>query len=297
MIGLDTIDRLTERRLGTFDVPCPLCGPFKRSGRGQRKPVLRVYRVEPHFAGYHCARCGETGFARDRTGAPPDPLKLAKARAAAAERDRTVRAERLSLAQWLWRQRQPITGSVAERYLRDARGYGGPLPATLGFLPARGQHPPAMIAAFGLAREVEPGVIAIDGASIAGVHVTRLKPDGSGKAVFEDPDEQAKIMIGHSAGSPIVLAPPNDALGLTLAEGIEDALTAHEATGLGAWAAGSASRMPALADLVPALIDVCTVIVDDDTDGRRHAAELGRRLLVRGIETRLIVPGASRFAA
>jgi putative DNA primase/helicase len=35
----------------------------------------------------------------------------------------------------LWRRRQPIVGSVAERYLREARGYDGPIPATLGFLP------------------------------------------------------------------------------------------------------------------------------------------------------------------
>jgi hypothetical protein len=69
-IGLNTIDQLTCGRLGTFDVPCPECGPFKRSARNQHKPVLRVYRIEPNFAGYHCARCGEKGAAFDRTGTP-----------------------------------------------------------------------------------------------------------------------------------------------------------------------------------------------------------------------------------
>jgi hypothetical protein len=43
--------------------------------------------------------------------------------------------------------------------------------------------------------------------------------------------------------SPIVLAPPNDLLGSSITEGIEDALTMHEATGLGTWAAGSAARL------------------------------------------------------
>jgi hypothetical protein len=43
---------------------------------------------------------------------------------------------------------------------------------------------------------------------VKGVHLTRLLPDGSGKAVFNDPDEPAKIMIGFSIGSPILLAPP-----------------------------------------------------------------------------------------
>ncbi|RWN58465.1 hypothetical protein [Mesorhizobium sp.] len=61
------------------------------------------------------------------------------------------------------------------------------------------------------------------------MHLTRLRPDGSGKA-----EEPAKIMIGRSKGAPIVLAPLNDLLGLIVTEGIEDALSAHQATGLGA---------------------------------------------------------------
>jgi hypothetical protein len=288
-IGLDTIDQLTGRRLGTFDVPCSECGPFKRMSRNQRKPVMRVYRIEPGFAGYHCARCGVKGAARDRNSTPPDPVKVAKVRAAAVERDRVLKVERLSKALWLWSNRKPVIGSIAEHYLRDIRGYGGPVPATLGFLPARGEYPPAMIAAFGLAHEVEPGVIAIADRAVTGVHLTRLKSDGSGKATFEDPDEHAKIMIGHSAGSPIVLAPPNDLLGLAITEGIEDGLSVHEDIGLGTWAAGSASRMPALARVVPSYIDCTTVIADDDGDGRRSAAELADSIHARSMDARAII--------
>jgi hypothetical protein len=196
-IGLDIIDQLTGGRLGTHDLPCPGCGP-RKSAQGQRKRKLRVWRVEPSFATFHCVRCGDSGFAFNRDSAPPDPVKLAKARTEAVERDRALRAERLSKARWLWSQRRPIAGSIAERYLREARGYSGSLPATLAYLPARGDHPLALIAAFGLAREVEPGVIAIADKAVAGVHLTRLRPDGSGKAAFEDPDEPAKIMVGHS---------------------------------------------------------------------------------------------------
>jgi Toprim domain len=296
-IGLDIIDQLTGRRLGTFDVPCPLCGPFKRSPRNQRKPVLRVWRVEDPFATFHCARCGEHGFTRDGHSAPPDPVKLVKARAEADKRARALRAERLSKALWLWRARQPLAGSIAERYLRNARGYGGPLPATLAFLPARGDHPPAMIAAFGLAHEAEPGVVAIRDPVITGVHLTRLQSDGSGKAVFDDPDEDAKIMVGYSAGSPIVLAPPDDLLGMAITEGIEDGLSAHETSGLGTWAAGSAARMPALAEALPAWTDCATVLADDDKDGRRFASELTERIQARGIEARAIIAGARLGAA
>jgi hypothetical protein len=126
-IGLDFIGQLVGGRLGTFDVPCPECGPYKRAPRNQRKPVLRVWRLEPGFATYYCARCGESGHARDRNSAPPDPVKVAKVRSEAAERGRTLKAERLSTALWLWSNRKPMIGSIAESYLRSARGYGGVL--------------------------------------------------------------------------------------------------------------------------------------------------------------------------
>jgi AAA domain len=93
-------------------------------------------------------------------------------------------------------------------YLRDARGYDGVLPHTLRFLPAAGDFPPAMIAAFGIPEEPEPGVLAISANEIRGVHLTRLKPDGSGKAGTE----RDKIMLGSSSGWPVVLAPASDLL-------------------------------------------------------------------------------------
>ena len=179
----------------------------------------------------------------------------------------------------MWRNRQPIAGTIAETYLRQARGIRCPLPSTLGFLPARDDYPPAMIAAFGMATEPEPGLLAIHDMALRGVHLTRLLPDGSGKAG----DDKAKIMVGRSKGSPIVLAPMNDLLGLAIAEGIEDALSIHQATGLGAWAAGSASRMPALADRVPDWIDCVTILADADADGRKGAAELAEALRRRRI--------------
>lgn len=294
MTGLDLaiVDRLTGGRLGTYDVPCPLCGTSK-SSHGQRRRVMRVWRVEPSFATYHCERCGESGYVRDRRAPEPDPLKLAKARAEAAERDRIHKADRLAKAIWLWSRRKPIAGTIAERYLRDARGITCSLPATLGFMPAYGEYSPAMIAAFGPAHETAPGVITITEDAVRGVHITRLLPDGSDR----ERGDRAKIMIGSSAGSPLVLAPCNDLAGLAVAEGIEDGLTMHEATGLGAWAAGSASRLSALADAIPDYIDSVTVVVDDDPDGHRHSEALADRIQERGIEVRLVIPNRWRAAS
>ena len=61
----------------------------------------------------------------------------------------------------------------------------------------------------------------------------------------------------------------------------------HEATGLGVWAAGSASFMPALADHVPPWIDCVTVAAEADDAGRKGAAELAARLEARGVHVEL----------
>ena len=104
-----------------------------------------------------------------------------------------------------------------------------------------------MIAAFALADEGELGMLDAP-RNVESVHLTLLKADGSGKA----DTKPNKIIIGRPLGRPIVLAPVNDLLALAVAEGIEDALSLHAATGFGAWAAGAAAFMPKLADTIPA---------------------------------------------
>jgi hypothetical protein len=96
-------------------------------------------------------------------------------------------------------------------------------------------------------------------------------------------------MIGRSVGFPIVVAPVNDLLGLSIAEGIEDALSLHEATGLGAWAAGSANRLPALADRIPSYVEIVSIAADDDDVGLKYADELGK-IVLRSRECRILVP-------
>jgi hypothetical protein len=210
----------------------------------------------------------------------------------AANGDGAHAQSQLAKARAMWRHRQPIPGSLAERYLRQARClHLVDWPATLGYLPAyRPDRHPALIAAFGLPREIEPGVLAITADAVMGVHLTFLKRDGSDKA----DTEPNKIMVGSSSGWPIVLAPPNDLLGLHCCEGIETGLSLVEATGCGVWAAGSSGRLPALADKVPAWIDFVRVVGEDD-GGRTAAGELVHRLTERGIHNDLRVLGRGEF--
>lgn len=118
---------------------------------------------------------------------------------------------------------------------------------------------------------------------VCAVQLTLLKPDGSDKADIES----NKITIASPAGMPMVIAPPNDLLGLAICEGVEDALSVHYATGLGAWASGGASNMPKLAPAVPHHIEAVTIYAHDDESGQRNAQQLAEALDVRGIEIRV----------
>jgi hypothetical protein len=166
------------------------------------------------------------------------------------------------------------------------------LPPTLGFLPARDDYPPAMIGAFGMAHETEPSVLVIGNDDVTGIHLTKLKPDGSDKADVAE-DESAKLTVGLDNRAPIWLAAINDGLGLVIAEGIEDALSAHETTGLGVWAAGTGNRLPAMADYVPAHVECVSILVDKDADrtGEKYSTELAELLVARNIEVRLARSG------
>jgi hypothetical protein len=186
-------------------------------------------------------------------------------------------------AGWLWALRESIAGTIAERYLREARHYNGPLPPTLAFLPPRKpEYLPAMIAAFGTPDEPEPHILG-EPRGVDAIHLTFLRPDGSGKAKVS-PD---KLIVGRPLGRPIVLAPANDLLGLTISEGIEDALTAHEATGLGAWAAGAAGFMAPVGTTVPSFIEAVTIFAHPDMSGQRGAEDLAATLGERGFEIRI----------
>lgn len=81
----------------------------------------------------------------------PSPMPAARPR-----NDGDEATKRLVLAHWLWGRRRPIAGTPAETYLRRARGISGPLPSTLGYLEPSANYPdPTLIAAFGLATEID----------------------------------------------------------------------------------------------------------------------------------------------
>lgn len=212
------------------------------------------------------------------TGAHQARQAPAKAASEPPNGDSAQSERKAEMAGWLWGAREPVSKSnPAGLYLRK-RGYGGPFPATLGYLPPNGKHPPALIAAFGFADEPEPGLLAPP-AVVRGVHLTRLTPSGEKASI-----EPVKIMLGPSMGLPIVLAPANDLLAIDITEGIETGLSVLEMRGAGVWVAGTAGRMPAVAGNLPGYIECLHIFAERD-GGFNYAKEAARIAAARGIET------------
>ena len=174
----------------------------------------------------------------------------------------------------------PARGSAVRRYLRS-RGITIRPPGTIRFIPATPEYPhPSMLCAFGLPNEPEPGRLEMPLTDVRGVHLTKLRRDGSGKADLPR-DEVRRAIAGH--GFPIVLAPINDSLGLAIGEGVESMLSVAQATGLGAWAAGAANWLPALADKVHPCVETVTIYAERD-GGFQYAERLAELLDKRGFE-------------
>lgn len=160
------------------------------------------------------------------------------------EADHHARARKLAFCGDLWRATQPAEGSPVGTYLRKARGIRGPIPAALRFHPAAPlAYPWTTFEGDKPAPTPRPAMVAIataeDGKSAAGVHVTALQPDGSGKASLRAP----RRMYGDLAGAVVQLAPlPADGV-LAIAEGLETALAFRDLTGTPCWAALSTSGL------------------------------------------------------
>jgi len=266
--------------------PCPVCGGRDRFGVNTRKHV------------FHCRGCGtggdviklvqfldDCGFpeaCKTLTGATPStgtgssrPQHRPEPQRNTEEDERIQRAK----ARYLFKSSIAAAGTPVESYLRG-RGITVPTP-TIRFLPPRkSAHYPAMLVPYGLPEEPEPGVIDIAEAAITAVQLTLLKPDGTSKADVKP----NKITIAPPAGKPMVVAPINDLLGLAICEGVEDALSTHEATGLGAWASGGDVFLPKLADAVQDYVEAVTIYAHSEERAQRCVRELADALDARGIE-------------
>jgi putative DNA primase/helicase len=140
----------------------------------------------------------------------------------------------------LWRETSPAPGSLVQSYL-ESRGLRGPIPETVRFHPRAQLAYPWNLKAGDL--RTWPAMLAlVQQASGApcGLHLTALRPDGSGKA---DLRKGSRRMLAAVAGGAVRLAPVNESGELAVAEGVETALAFRQMTGTPTWAALSAGGL------------------------------------------------------
>lgn len=266
---------------------------------------------------YHCFGCGAHGDAFDylvergrasgfldavedlaiRAGLAPDregrlrPAAKPIARPSTAELD-AERADERDRAGAIWRDSQPIAGSLAETYLR-ARGID-PVRLPLWPTPPLRFHPslpcwqrdrktgqtwfagnfPAMV-----------GFVQGADRRFLGVHRTFLAPDGSDKAAVPKP----KKMLGATYGGYLRLCPA--ASRMLTGEGIETTMSAMLATGRPGWAALSEGNLGAA---LPPIVTDLTLCRDNDTkdeaNSERRIAQAVEQHSARGIVVRVAAP-------
>jgi len=117
---------------------------------------------------------------------------------------------------------------------------------------------------------------------LVGMHLTLLKPDGSGRL------EKRLAKGSRPLGGAIRLFPFEPGKPLAMAEGIETALAVHQSTGWPVWAAVSAGGLAAV-ELLPEVREV-VICGDADAAGLEAAGKLACRLLAEGRRVRVAVP-------
>ncbi|MFX0546505.1 DUF7146 domain-containing protein [Roseovarius sp. S1116L3] len=256
---------------GYGSAACPVCQPAREKGQN----ALTLADGNGGRLLLHCKKTGcAFGDIRAAAGiapgdyAAPDPSEVAARQA----QERADAAKRSAQAHRLWQEAQPMSGTLAESYLRG-RGISCPLPETLRFLPSC-WHPtakrfPAMLAL-------------VDGVADCAVHRTYLAPGGGKAAIAPD-----KLMLGRVSGGAVRLTGAQGPL--LVAEGIETALSL--ACGIlrkpaTIWAALSTSGMRGLH--LPKDPHRLTIAPDGDAPGREAAHALAERASALGWDVSLL---------
>lgn len=211
------------------------------------------------------------GLANTRQARPLNPRELQRQRAARRATEMAERERKLRFCADVWRGTVEAKGSPVEAYLK-ARGITLPIPPAIRF------HPAAPLAYPTEERPnptTRPAMVAIataeDGKSAAGLHVTALRPDGSGKASLDNP----RRMFGDLLGAVVQLAPFPESGELAIAEGIETALSYRQMTGTPTWAGLSTAGLRRFE--TPRGLSRLVIAADGDAAGMEAARDLAER--------------------
>lgn len=290
--------------------PCPCCGGRDRFGVNETKQKWICRGAggggDPIGLVRHCMGMDFKQACEFLTGeAPPsgrteysekDRAEWARRKAQAEERDRLRREEEAKDAEdrkenaiRIWGQAQPISGTIAERYLFNRirlLDTKGPLPDVLRFHPA---------CYFAEERRRFPSLVArVDDASGEQVGIWRIALDDEGRNVFDADGEKIKRGLGPCGGGAIRLHKPIDGV-IAVCEGIETAFGVHMMTGKPIWSCRTANGLSGFD--IPWEISRLDIYPDGDRwkwqsdkgkwldpTGRREALKLAEKAIAQGVE-------------
>jgi phage/plasmid primase-like uncharacterized protein len=260
-----------KRTRGIFTAQCPACG-YKAALTLTEKDGRTLLHC--HVG---CAGDAVIDELRDRglwggsrtSDWHPRPAKAADPDEAEARRQAALK---------LWQASVPSTGTVVDAYFKG-RGITIAIPPTIRYLAGALHSPtglrlPAMVAA----------VTHWPSREVCAIHRTFLMMDGRAKAQVSNP----KMTLGPIGGGAVRLSPAGPVLGV--AEGIETALSAMQATGVPVWAAISAGVVEALRLPDPPLATEVVIFADHDPVGRRAAETAAERWHAQARKVRICLP-------
>ncbi|MFO1102477.1 MAG: toprim domain-containing protein [Methylocystis sp.] len=250
-----------HRHGGGFLCRCPVAS--HGNGRGDRNPSLSI-------------RDGDDGRLLVHCFAGCDPLDVLDAlrQRGLLDNDRALRERRAPsrceamaeppqtpnpLALDLWRQGEPIAGTLAQTYLRN-RGLRVDAMPSLRFLPRDAHGFMSRVPFNALIAAVQ----APDRQIIA-AQLTWIAPDGCGKAKTDPP----RLTIGALRDGAVRLGAAGEELGI--AEGIETAIAAMQLHSVPVWACLGAKRMASIK--IPHTVKRLRIFADADTPGQEAARD------------------------
>ncbi|MGD9810681.1 MAG: toprim domain-containing protein [Sphingobium sp.] len=151
----------------------------------------------------------------------------------------------------IWRSAKPVEGTLAERYVRDARG----IQATLTDIRFHERCPRGR----GALAVFEPALL---------VGMRRAGEIAAIQRIFLDPRTAAytaKLTLGSCIGAAWTNGPPATTIGIC--EGFETAAAYTSLTGIKAWATMGAKRFHQLT--IPTSAEAVILLADNDAEGRR----------------------------
>ena len=262
---------------------CPLCGKdaltLRDNPNGRWKLLIKCFGGCPGKAIRAELKDRKLYNSHGNGAAQPEDAAQREARlvAEAAERQ-----QKINNALDTWRQSLPVEeGSLGDVYFSSRILLQRS--AAMRFVPSlwhatEGRCYPAVI---GLVQHEREGAI--------GIHAIFLNPlDAASKLTIED----RKLSYGAVQGGAVRLFPAGPVL--ALAEGIEDALTFTQATGIPAWATISDSGIKSFVPPPIAATGTLILVEDQDIPGRAAVATAAERLARQGYAIKIARPLAGK---